>query len=116
MKLKCLTAAFLGFLTACGSNSSENSTLSSEKFSIAVFGIEMGSCTQDELKRFIGGESVPAISNKLSKEQQIELRQKFARVIQISSTRTEEALKSEEGSEVRAVEIHFSTELQRRAC
>lgn len=103
MKLKYLTATLLGFLAACGNNSNENSTLSSEKFSIAVFGIEMGSCTQDELRRFIGGETVPAISNKLSKEQQTELRQKFARVIQISANRTEEALNSEEGNEVRTL-------------
>lgn len=97
----CFTSLLL--LNACGHPSDQNSTLSSDKFAINVLGIEMGSCTQDELKRFIAGENVPAISGKLPREQQIELRQKFARVIHVSAARTEDALKSPAGDEIRGL-------------
>lgn len=97
-----LTAA-VSLMAGCGRQTAENSELSSERFSINVLGIEMGSCNQDELKRFVAGEHVPPISNKLPKDQQTELRQKFGRVIHISAERTAEALSSEAGAEVRSL-------------
>ncbi|MEN9809178.1 MAG: hypothetical protein RLZZ488_745 [Pseudomonadota bacterium] len=103
MKLSTSLAGVVFLLTACGQPAAENSELSSERFSINVLGIEMGSCNQDELRRFVAGEHVPPISNKLPKDQQTELRQKFGRVIHISTERTAEALKSEAGAEVRSI-------------
>jgi hypothetical protein len=103
MKLQLLAVVSLALSAACGRATVENSNLSSDDFSIRVLGIEMGSCTQDELKRFVAGEKVPAISDKLPADQQKELRVKFGRVIRISSSRISEALKSEAGNEARAL-------------
>ncbi|NBX17579.1 MAG: alpha/beta hydrolase [Proteobacteria bacterium] len=103
MKLQVLAVVSLALSAACGRATVENSSLSSDDFSIRVLGIEMGSCTQDELKQFVAGEKVPAISDKLPADQQKELRVKFGRVIRISSSRIEEALKSEAGNEARSL-------------
>ncbi|NBW80593.1 alpha/beta hydrolase [bacterium] len=103
MKPSIFFSATLTLLAACGTRTNDESTLSSDRFAISVFGIEMGSCTQDELKRFVAGEDVAAISGKLPKEQQIELRQKFARVIHVSSARSDEAFSSPAGEEVRSL-------------
>lgn len=103
--MKSLHAALasLFLLSACGQQTEENSSLSSERFAISVLGIEMGSCTQDELRRFVAGERVPAISDKLSKDQQMELRQKFARPIRVPAVRAQEAIESPAGIEVRSL-------------
>ncbi|MFZ9519616.1 MAG: alpha/beta hydrolase [Silvanigrellaceae bacterium] len=103
MKPSIIFAAALTVLGACGTKTNDQSNLSSERFAISVFGIEMGSCTQDELKRFIAGENVPAISGKLPKEQQAELRQKFSRVIHVASARSSDAFESPSGAEVRSL-------------
>ncbi|MEN9826985.1 MAG: hypothetical protein RI953_2730 [Pseudomonadota bacterium] len=103
MKPSIFFTAALTLLGACGTRTNDQSNLSSDRFAISVLGIEMGSCTQDELKRFVAGETVPAISGKLPKEQQIELRQKFARVIHVSSARTNDAFSSPAGAEVRSL-------------
>jgi hypothetical protein len=104
MKFKVLAVVSVALAAvACGRGTGENSNLSSDEFSIRVLGIEMGSCTQDELSRFIAGENVPAISDKLPKDQQKELREKFARVIRVSSARLPEALKSAAGNDARSL-------------
>ena len=90
-------------MSGCGSVRNEDSSLSSEKFSISILGIEMGSCTRDELTRFVGGENVPAISDKISADQATELRQKFSRVIKISTNRTAEALASPLGAQMNEI-------------
>jgi hypothetical protein len=87
-------------MSGCGTARNQDSSLSSEKFSISILGIEMGSCTRDELTRFVGGENVPAISDKISADQAAELRQKFSRVIKISPNRVAEALASPLGSQM----------------
>lgn len=98
-----LALSALFFTNACGVLRENDSQLNSEKFTISVLGIEMGSCTRDELSRFVGGERVPAISDKISKDQANELRLKFSRVISIPFARVPEALASELGSELRDV-------------
>jgi hypothetical protein len=75
--------------------------LSSEKFSIGVLGIEMGSCTRDELTRFVSGEDVSAISGKLPRDQQIELREKFGRVLKFPAHKASEAIASPLGAELK---------------
>lgn len=90
-------------LAACGSQQEVSSQLTAEKFAIGVLGIEMGSCTRKELARFVAGENVPAISDKLPRDQQIELRQKFGRVLKFSPVRASEALASESWLELNKI-------------
>ncbi|MEN9530718.1 MAG: hypothetical protein RI932_2591 [Pseudomonadota bacterium] len=105
MKLNSLLMFSTLVLAACGTHhsSEQQSDLSSDKFSIAVLGIEMGSCTRDELKRFVAGENVPAISDKLPRDQQIELRQKFGRVLKFPSQKASDAIASPVGAELRKI-------------
>ncbi|NBO38204.1 alpha/beta hydrolase [bacterium] len=105
MRLFSFFAGTYLLVSACGSSntSQPQSALKSEKFSIRVFGIEAGSCTRDELTRFVSGEDVPAISGKLSKDQQIDLRIKFSHVLKISPARAQEAISSDAGDEVKQV-------------
>ena len=90
-------------LAAYGSQQEHQSELTAEKFAIGVLGIEMGSCTRNELARFVAGENVPAISDKLPRDQQIELRQKFGRVLKFSPVRASEALASQSGVELNKI-------------
>ena len=103
MNLNALQIFSVLTLSACGTNAAleRRSDLTAEKFSIGVLGIEMGSCTRDELARFVAGNDVPAISGKLPKAQQIELRQKFGRVFKFPAHKASDALASPIGAEIK---------------
>ncbi|MBM3381687.1 MAG: alpha/beta hydrolase [Betaproteobacteria bacterium] len=105
MKLNSLMIFSTLLFSACGMNldSDKQSELSSEKFAIAVLGIEMGSCTREELTRFVAGEYVPAISDKLPRDQQIELRQKFGRVLKFPAHMASDAIASPLGAELKKI-------------
>jgi len=104
--MKITTALITPFVlvTACGSGlDSTDSVISSERVSISALGVEFGSCSQDELKRFVAGESVPTISNNLSSDKQEALRKKLSKTIKISAERAEDALKSPTGEEFKSL-------------
>lgn len=104
MKKVSVLVTSLPLFFACGrQDAATQADLSSEKFSIRVLGIEMGSCTRDELTRFVAGEFVEPISKKLPREQQLELRQKFSRVLQFPGHRAQAAIASENGKKLNTI-------------
>ena len=95
MKSILILVSSLLALMACGRHQEEqNSELNAQRFSISVLGMDMGTCTQEELSRFVAGQYVESISGKLPREQQLELRQKFSRVLKFPSYRADEAIAS----------------------
>lgn len=103
MKSVLLILILVANLAACGAQQEGSSQLTAEKFAIGLLGIEVGSCSRNELARFVAGENVPAISDKLSRDQQIEFRRKFGRVLKFAPVRASEALASESWLELNMI-------------